>query len=81
MPERLRLTRDVTREECDWLDRDYRAGEIVWDYLGHTYGCCTDSGRAVSQEPDTPPFFELPEEALAGSPEWCGRFTTRRIPC
>jgi hypothetical protein len=61
---RYELTRDVTKDECDWLKRDFKQGEIVQLYTGYTYGvinhkvgvaCCID-GKT--------PFFELPRTAL-----------------
>ena len=62
--QRLRLTRDVTRGECDWLGRDFHAGEVVYSYPRYTYGCIKDDGRAVTERPGVDPFFELPAAAL-----------------
>ena len=58
------LTRDVTRTECHWLDRDYKAGEHVFEYTGYTYGCVTPSGIAITARPGETPFHELPADAL-----------------
>lgn len=58
------LSRDVTTEECHWLTRDFKKGETVYEYYGHTYGCIGPGGIPVSEEPDTNPFFELPSDAL-----------------
>lgn len=61
----LILKRDVTRNECDWLDRDYRKGEIVWRFTGCTYGCISPTGRAVRAKPrKDEPFFELPIDSV-----------------
>lgn len=60
----MTLRRDVTVAECPWLDRDYRMGETVHRYYGHTYGCITPSGIPVSEHIDKPPFFELPDDAV-----------------
>jgi hypothetical protein len=64
---KLRLTRDVTPDECDWLDRTWSEGDIVLQFFGATYGCVTGSGIACSYGDG--PFFELPADALkeAGS--------------
>jgi hypothetical protein len=60
---RLRLTRDVPTAECPWLGRDMKAGETVYRYDGHTYGCLTD-GIPCTIRYGEPPFFELPREAV-----------------
>ena len=60
----LITTRDVTRQECHWLDADVPAGTAVYRYHGPTYGCIGPTGVAVTSEPDTTPFFELPRSAL-----------------
>lgn len=59
---KFRLTRDVKRRECPWLDRTFKKGEIVHEFTGTTYGaigagipCSLDGGH---------PFFELPRGAL-----------------
>lgn len=56
------LTRDVTQEECHWLSRSFKAGEVVHRYDGCTYGC-VGAGVACSVDGETP-FFELPRNAL-----------------
>ena len=61
----LRLTRDVTTEECDWLEGDLRAGAVVYMFRGHTYGVVGREGVAVTREEGADaPFFELPADAL-----------------
>lgn len=57
------LTRDVTPEECGWLDKTYAKHDLVYKYIGYTYGCIAD-GIACSEEPDKTPFFELPADAV-----------------
>lgn len=57
------LTRDVSPEECSWLDRTYKQGQQVFEFMGATYGCCTDEGIACSLDGNIP-FFELPRDAL-----------------
>lgn len=59
---RYELTRDVTPAECHWLDRAFKAGEVVHHYSGVTYGCI-GAGVACSADGKTP-FFELPRDAL-----------------
>lgn len=58
------LNRDVTRAECFWLHRDYKKGERVYLFPGHTYGCITPAGLPCSEQPGQIPFFELPTDAL-----------------
>lgn len=66
---KYRVSRDVTRAECSWLDADVQAGKVVFEYQGCTYGCISPAGRAVSLVPDTTPFFELPIDALELQPD------------
>lgn len=61
---RFRVTRDVTREECPWLDRKIKAGRILYEYLGDTYGCITSSGTACTVRLGVTPFFEVPTSAI-----------------
>jgi len=59
----LRLSRDVTTNECDWLEEDLTAGTIVYAYTS-TMGCISMNGWGVTRQPQTPPFFELPLDAI-----------------
>ena len=61
---KFQLTRDVTLNECNWLDRDYKKGEIVFEYPLYTYGCVSNHGVACSEKDSESPFFELPTDAL-----------------
>lgn len=61
----LHLTRDVTISECPWLDQDLPKGTQVWTYDGHTYGCVSSKGRAVTAKAAETPFFEVPVDALS----------------
>ena len=65
MAKRITLKRDVTREECDWLDRDFKKGEEVYLFYGATYGCISGDGKActLSASGETP-FFEIPNDAI-----------------
>jgi hypothetical protein len=58
-----KLTRDVTKDECTWLNADLAKGTVVYKYPWVTYGCISPSGRAVSLEIGGP-FLELPRDAL-----------------
>lgn len=59
------LTRDVTPQECSWLKRTYKAGEIVYELTSWDYGVTnTLTGRAVTEEPGIYPFFEMPKNAM-----------------
>ena len=61
----LQVTRDVTVEECPWLEKTVYTGHYVWEYLNYTYGCITDTGIAVSEQHGRTPFYELPKDALS----------------
>jgi hypothetical protein len=58
------LNRDVTQDECPWLDKDFKKGEKVYSYGGATYGCISNDGTACCLIEGEDPFFELPENAL-----------------
>jgi hypothetical protein len=60
----LVLNRDVTQQECPWLDRDLKTGEQVWTYEMFTYGCIQPSGVAVTFKVAETPFFEVPRDAV-----------------
>ncbi len=60
---KYRLIRDVTRNECFWLGRDYKAGETVFEFKGATYGCVGD-GIACTDVKGEGPFNEFPVDAL-----------------
>lgn len=53
IPMKRILTRDVTPEECPWLNETIKRGTTV-----------SDSGKAVTKEDGKTPFFEIPREAL-----------------
>ena len=59
----LRVTRDVTMKECDWLDFDFKKGQIVYGF-GASMGCISTNGWAVTVDRDEHPFYELPLDAL-----------------
>ena len=63
MESKVTVGRDVTQNECSWLERDYKKGETLYLYFGATYGCI-GSGRAVSEQEGETPFFEFPRDAL-----------------
>ena len=58
------LTRNVTQEECPWLEADLSEGKEVHKFDGATYGCITDSGVAVSDTVDENPFYEIPIDSV-----------------
>lgn len=65
MLKKYRVTRDVTYNECSWLDRDYHVGEILYEYDGYTYGCISSSGIALTEDSNGgEPFFEFPWDAI-----------------
>jgi hypothetical protein len=62
-PKKCVVTRDVSRDECHWLSKGLKAGDTVWTFYGVTYGCIGPGGTAMSWEPNTSPFFEVPNDA------------------
>lgn len=60
----METIRDVTKEECQWLDDTIKKGTEVFEYTKCTYGCVSPQGVAVTLEEGKEPFIELPKEAL-----------------
>ncbi len=54
--------RDVTQKECPWLSRDFKKGEVVFEYLNYTYGVISPNGKAFTEVIEETPFFELPND-------------------
>ncbi len=57
------VNRDVTPEECNWLSRTVKEGELVERFTGYTYGCITSSGTACVID-GISGFCELPNSCL-----------------
>lgn len=58
-------TREITPEECPWLDEAIPADELLYICNQATYGCVSPWGAAITRDPDGGyPFFELPTGAL-----------------
>jgi len=65
MPRKLIVKREVTRKECDWLDRDYHEGEVVYEFEGYTYGVVSGSGIPITTtEKQDSEFVELPLNSI-----------------
>ena len=60
----LVLKRDVTQQECPWLNTDLKVGTTVWSYSGQVYGCISPTGIAVTAKAAETPFFEVPRNAI-----------------
>jgi hypothetical protein len=60
------VSRDVSMtERHNYAGRDVKKGEVLYLYMGFTYGCIdTTYGIACTFEPDKPPFFEFPLNAI-----------------
>lgn len=58
------LNRDVTTQECDWLDEEIKKGTTVYEFHGCTYGCVSPGGVAVTLEDGKAPFFEIPADSI-----------------
>ena len=63
-----RVKREITKEECDWLDNNVKEGTIVYKFSGHTHGI-GPNGIAITfypmdEENTNNGFYELPRDAL-----------------
>ena len=61
---KCKLIRDVTMDECKWLQQDFKKGDTIYRYNGCTYGCISPDGSAFTLVKDEEPFFELPNDAV-----------------
>ena len=61
---KFKTNRKITQVECSWLEETIEAGQIVFEYSGHTYDCVSPSGIPVTFAPNQTPFFEIPADAL-----------------
>ncbi len=61
--------RDITTDECNWLEETVKQETLVYTCSGATYGCIGPGGIAVTFKSDGDyPFFELPYNALQKLP-------------
>lgn len=58
------LTRDVARNEYNLLQRDFKKGEIVYQYYGYPHGCSLKYGYGYTEVANEMPFFQLPHDAV-----------------
>ncbi len=66
---RVRLVREVTPAECQWLDAPLPEGSVFYLCLKPTYGAVTDNGFALTCDPAGGyPFFEVPSDAVVEVP-------------
>jgi hypothetical protein len=61
---KFRITRDVTPDECSWLEGTLERGKELHEYIGYTYGVVSPAGVACSLNSGETPFFEVPITAL-----------------
>ena len=59
-----RTTRRITRTECPWLDGPIAKGTTLHRYFVATYNVIGPDGVAVTHQPNSTPFFEVPISAL-----------------
>lgn len=57
-----KLNRDVTKNECFWLDKNYKNGTPV-KICTETYGCVSENGYGVYLEGNDF-FLEIPKNAI-----------------
>lgn len=59
------IIRNVTKTECQWLERELKKGETVYEYVGPTYGVIGESGVPVRFEKGgDSAFCEIPKNAV-----------------
>jgi len=58
------MLRTLTKEECPWLDKTLPESMAVFEFVGDTFGVITEAGIAVSLEPNSYPFYQVPFSAV-----------------
>src|SRR3954467_10252398 len=58
------IVRNLTSDECEWLEHiDIKQGTIVYQAIDF-YNCCSNKGVPVSKNPSGIPYFEVPRDAV-----------------
>ena len=73
-----KLTRNVTRFECHWIDRDYEKGEIFYPSTEFHYGCISPYGIFCMESSEKPRHIEIPKDALNLSQVLLEKFKNER---
>lgn len=65
-PQKYVITREVTQEECHWLEGGIQPGEYWYKCLGPDYGATnTNNGISLTRDPDGDyPGYEVPYTAI-----------------
>src|ERR1700677_795272 len=64
-PRKLLVTRDITADYAhNFLNQDVRGGAVFFEYRGHVPGLDTINRIALTEYPDTLPYFEFPRDAV-----------------
>ncbi len=60
------VIRNVYEDDAgNHMNRAVARGELLYKYLGYTYGCIGEDGVAVSENGSLlPPFHQLPRDAV-----------------
>ena len=58
------VNRDVTSDECEWLNETIKKNTILYHFHGHTYGCIGEGIAVTFSEKGDNPFFEMPNNSL-----------------
>lgn len=64
-PKQFVVIRDVTVEQCPWLRETIKAGTVVIQHLGSSYGVCSKNGILVFKPENPHRSFELPLDSIA----------------
>lgn len=59
-----KVIRDITKEECPWLDNTIAAGTTLYKCTQPTFGCIGGGIAVTYDSRGNYPFFEVPQEAL-----------------
>lgn len=64
---KLKLIRNVTQVECPWLDREFKEGEIVYEYYGEIDSPVLGMYQVyVTEKSGQTPYFGLPMDSVIG---------------
>ena len=58
------INRDITPDECPWLDETVAKGTTVIRFDKYTYGCIADGIAVTKDVLGDYPFFEVPRDSV-----------------
>lgn len=62
--QKYKITRNLTQDECPWLDEKIGQGSTMYSFHGCTYGSIGDGVALTFDSSGGNPFIEIPFDAI-----------------